>query len=330
MSKGETACATQIPDELIHLAPYYHDIDLGDGRSTAPGSSRIADTVDLLFPPLLRFCGGSLEGKRVLDLGCNCGGLAFAAARFGAAEVVGIDARDIHIRQARCVQEYLGLSSSSFHQDLVENLTPEKYGQFDICLASGILYHLSDPIGVMARIAEVTTEIVVVDSHVHYSSVPELEDTPSWWMLADSDIGDHDGLRQGDRRLSIDAYAAFESENGVDYGLLRHQFWPSPHTARDIEFSRRLRAEPAPIPTEDSLASSEMGALVLVPNQRALVRLLRYGGFEDVLTVVPHRFAPEPYLRKYRVGLFGLKRPANSSFRQSVWAARAAAGARSS
>lgn len=313
MTETRIAEAGAIPPELADLAPYFHDIDLGGGLTTAPGSSRIADLSDLFLPPLLRLCGGSLAGKRVLDLGCNCGGLSFAAARLGAEEVVGIDARELHVRQARRVQDYLGITNVSFHQGRAEDLSPAVHGHFDVCLAVGILYHLADPIGTVRRIGEVTTGLVMVDSHVHYSAEPDLEDTPSWVMLTDTDHGDREGLREERPELSAQAYRDFEHAHPVDYGMMRRQFVPSPHSARDLAFSRVARPQAAPLPTPDSLHASEPGTLSLVPNERALTRLLRSCGFEDVLKVVPHRFSPEPYLMKYRVGLFALKREGGKS-----------------
>src|SRR5690606_4521657 len=100
---------TTLPPSLSRLAPFAHDVDLGGGHNTAPDVHRVRDLTNLLFPALLRMCGGNLSGMRVLDLACNCGGFAFAARRYGADEVVGVDARERHVEQARAIAAHLGV-----------------------------------------------------------------------------------------------------------------------------------------------------------------------------------------------------------------------------
>src|SRR5215203_3387424 len=59
----------------------------------------------LFFDPLVGLFGGSLEGKRVLDLGCNAGFWALSAAQAGCDYVLGIDGRQMHVDQANFVFE---------------------------------------------------------------------------------------------------------------------------------------------------------------------------------------------------------------------------------
>jgi 2-polyprenyl-3-methyl-5-hydroxy-6-metoxy-1,4-benzoquinol methylase len=317
---------TRIPEVLKDLAPYYHDIALGPGESTAPGQSRVADALEMFFPPTLAACGGTFAGKRILDLGCNCGGFSIAALRHGAKEVVGIDARAVHVKQARRLTEYVGLQNGVFYEDRIENVTEEKYGRFDVLFAFGVFYHLTDPISTIRNVARVVDHAIVVDSHVHFSSDTQQEDIPSWWMLADTDMRDFDGLRRDGGPLDVSAYLSFERSTPVDYGRLRGQADLSPQTARDLEFVRRQNRDlsHASTPEEGALAAADLGSLVMVPNKKALVRLLRYAGFDDVLEVVPQRFAQEPYLRRYRVGLLALRRREGGAFAPSAWALAAA------
>src|SRR5690606_28533614 len=48
------------------------------------------------FDPVVDLCGGSLKGKRVLDLGCNAGFWSLNAAEAGADFVLGVDGRQMH------------------------------------------------------------------------------------------------------------------------------------------------------------------------------------------------------------------------------------------
>ena len=65
--------------------------------------NRHAQRKEYFFAPLVRLCGGSLAGKRVLDLGCNAGFWSLAAIEAGAEFVLGIDGRQMHIDQANLV-----------------------------------------------------------------------------------------------------------------------------------------------------------------------------------------------------------------------------------
>src|SRR5436190_11418567 len=51
----------------------------------------------------------SLDGKRVLDVGCNDGFFLFACRRLGAREVVGVEAQQHFYDHAVLVNELLGL-----------------------------------------------------------------------------------------------------------------------------------------------------------------------------------------------------------------------------
>jgi len=55
--------------------------------------------------PLSELYGGSLKGKRVLDLGCNAGFWSLDALERGADFVLGLDGRRMHIDQANFVFE---------------------------------------------------------------------------------------------------------------------------------------------------------------------------------------------------------------------------------
>src|SRR5262245_8548294 len=99
------------------LGPFHHDVELPHGvRTVPPGSARreiqntrVANLVKHLWPPLLEACGGSLQGKRVLDIACCSGGFSVEASRAGASAVLGIDVVDLYLRQAAFIRDSLGL-----------------------------------------------------------------------------------------------------------------------------------------------------------------------------------------------------------------------------
>src|SRR5579864_2220433 len=88
--------------------------------------------------------GKPLGELRVLDLACLEGHYGIEMAMHGA-EVVGIELREANLAKARYVKDYLRLDRLTLCQDDVRNLSTEKYGQFDLVICSGILYHLAAP-----------------------------------------------------------------------------------------------------------------------------------------------------------------------------------------
>ncbi len=85
------------------------------------------------------------------------------------AQVLGIEGRRINIERA---QARHSLPNLKFVQDDVRNLTREKYGQFDVVLCLGILYHLDAPdcFKLLQSIAEVCSGFAVIDTHISPSA----------------------------------------------------------------------------------------------------------------------------------------------------------------
>jgi len=304
----------KIPKDLQHLAPFFHDIDLGNGLNTAPEIYRMRGAVNFFFPPLLKLFGGSLNGLRILDVGCNCGGFSFEASKYGPKEIIGIDADVKNIRQANAIKKYLRTKNVNFLKLNAEEVSKKDLGKFDLTILAGILYHLEDPIGVMKRISEVTTSTLLIDSHVHYST-DQSEDIPSWWMLNDMDENDLESLFVGGKILSKEKYLMFEKQIKIDYGKLQNQFILSPHTERELEFIKKYIPHPSKeISEQYEVGASSKNNLALIPNKKALIKLVRYFGFEDILEIVPQRFSEIPYKMKYHIGLIAMRRDKNGPF----------------
>jgi hypothetical protein len=111
--------------------------------------------------------GKPLDQLRVLDLACLEGHYGIELALHGA-EVVGIELREANLAKARYVKDYLHLDRFTLHQDDVRNLSLEKYGQFDLVICSGILYHLDAPdvFHFIRSIFEVCTRLAIFDTQI--------------------------------------------------------------------------------------------------------------------------------------------------------------------
>ncbi len=165
---------SEIEEGLKRLAPFHHDVALPFGLSThVPELSqrdvertRLPSFMTHAWPSLLEACGGSLEGLRVLDVACNCGGFSVEASKSGADYVLGIDLVDHYIEQANFVKHALELQQVDFEKMALEDLDEAALGRFDVTLCLGILYHLENPVGAMKTIASVTDRVMLVDTKI--------------------------------------------------------------------------------------------------------------------------------------------------------------------
>lgn len=126
------------------LAPWFHNIDLGDGLTTAPDHF-LGDYPRFKYERFADAIPADLTGRTVLDIGCNAGFYSFEMAKRGAARVLGIDEDDRYLAQARLVAEALDFPDVEFR-----NLSVYDVGAlgetFDLVIFMGVLYHLRHPL----------------------------------------------------------------------------------------------------------------------------------------------------------------------------------------
>lgn len=220
------------PDEirgrLATCPEWFHSIELAPGIVT-PGRwsvEALARKWEALHLPVL-------SGKSVLDVGAYDGFFSFAAERAGAVRVVPLD----HYVWSADMVAYMAdwrasnqAGSTSLpaphasphwapetmpgrrpfdlaHEILRSRVIPvvgdfmamdlSTLGQFDVVLFLGILYHLTDPLGAMQRVAQVTAadglavietaaiEIPGLEHRAHWEFFPGQElnnDASNWWV----------------------------------------------------------------------------------------------------------------------------------------------------
>lgn len=134
------------------LGPWFHNIDLGEGVSTAPDHF-LGDYPRFKFARFADAIPADLSGKTVLDIGCNAGFYSMEMKRRGAARVLGIDSDDRYLEQARFVAETLGFDGIEFRKLDVYDVGA--LGEtFDVVVFMGVLYHLRHPLLALDLIRE--------------------------------------------------------------------------------------------------------------------------------------------------------------------------------
>ena len=137
------------------------------------------------FDPLVKFFGGSLKGKRILDIGCNAGFFALQAIESGCDYIVGIDGRQMHIDQANFVYEVKEVNNNryEFVCGNVFDLDFKNFGNFDIVMCLGFFHHMNRHMQLLEKIAEVNNDILVLETRV--SKLPG-----TFMMIMHEDIDD--------------------------------------------------------------------------------------------------------------------------------------------
>ena len=150
-----------IEREVAAVPHWHHAIDFPHGVRS-PGAYQPRALFDMLEI-------GDLRGKRVLDVGTRDGFFAFECERLGA-EVVAIDNCPCEATGFAAARRILG-SAVEYQLANVYDLTPERFGYFDVVLFLGVLYHLRHPLLALDRLRAVCRDTIHVESLVCDDSV---------------------------------------------------------------------------------------------------------------------------------------------------------------
>jgi tRNA (mo5U34)-methyltransferase len=164
--------AVEIHKRVEEFPRWHYEFELGGVRTPIAepqNRNRHAQRRRYFFDPLVRLSGGTLRGKRVLDLGCNAGFWSLCAIDAGCDFVLGIDGREMHIEQARLVFDVRDVDPDRYefvHGD-IRTLDLADRPPFDAVLCLGVLYHVADPLSLLAFAAERNSDLLIVDTTLH-------------------------------------------------------------------------------------------------------------------------------------------------------------------
>jgi hypothetical protein len=135
------------------------------------GDTPLFDAIDRRPQMVVDICG-NIERFKILELGPLESGHTFQLERLGARSILGIEASPEFYLKSLVTKEILGLKAhyllGDFNRYLEE--TEERY---DLVFASGVLYHMVDPINTLYLISRVTPRVFIWSHYIPESVTPE-------------------------------------------------------------------------------------------------------------------------------------------------------------
>ncbi len=152
LRNASDGAAERLQRQVEALAPWFQNIDLGQGVHTAPDHF-LGDYPRFKFERFAEALPEDLAGKSVLDIGCNAGFYSIEMKKRGADRVLGIDSDERYLDQARFASQVLGFGDIEYR-----NLSVYDVGSlgetFDLVIFMGVLYHLRHPLLALDLIRE--------------------------------------------------------------------------------------------------------------------------------------------------------------------------------
>ncbi|MDQ3604802.1 MAG: class I SAM-dependent methyltransferase [Gemmatimonadota bacterium] len=133
-------------------------------RLPEPFSHLEAGSLPLFEDPRL-FSGvqslGGVEGKSVVELGPLEGGHTYRLEKLGASRIVAVEANARAYHRCLIIKEILSLTRAHFlYGDFIGYLR-ESGESFDLCVASGVLYHMQNPVELLELIARAAEQLIL-------------------------------------------------------------------------------------------------------------------------------------------------------------------------
>ena len=151
-------------DKRVLDLKWRHRIPLLNGQVT-PGNKDTARDLEEF-----KWSRDLFEGKTVIDVGACDGFFSFHSEKMGATKVLGVDPYRWTLDD-----RWSGMSGFNLAREildskvedsvvLLEDLSPQTVGEWDVSLFLGVFYHLVNPIQILKNVASVTKDTIVVET----------------------------------------------------------------------------------------------------------------------------------------------------------------------
>lgn len=165
---NETAAANSILDAYVKTLPTDQNvIDLfkGEWSSTMPAESGLKSEpgrAGLFEDGRITWANkmlGGFEGKNVLELGPLEGAHSYMLQKMGASTITSVESNQRAFMKCLCVKEIFNLNRVHFKLGSFIPFLETTNEKFDAAIASGVLYHMTDPVSVLTKMARVSDKL---------------------------------------------------------------------------------------------------------------------------------------------------------------------------
>lgn len=148
------------PQEVLDLfrGEWSSAMPAGSGLQTAPGHAALFDDARVTWAVAQ---AGGIAGKRILEIGPLEGGHSYMLEQAGAAEVIAVEANTRSFLKCLCVKEVLGMKAVRFLLGDGGAFMEYDAGGFDMVFASGVLYHLQDPMAFLRLLPRMAPRVLL-------------------------------------------------------------------------------------------------------------------------------------------------------------------------
>lgn len=164
---------SELQVQIDRQSTWYYEFNLRGRKTPVKDRTSIIrheQRKDYFFKELVKLNGGTLAGKRLLDMGCNEGYFLLGAASNGCDSLYGIDQSQQNIDRANLVFEANEIDSRHYQFQRGDFLVAplEEHGPFDIVLALGVLHwmDLTSQVKLLERMASLKPRFMVIDTVV--------------------------------------------------------------------------------------------------------------------------------------------------------------------
>ncbi len=170
---------TAVLDSYLKTAPNPQTtLDIFQGEWTSrlpePLAQCQAGTIELFDDGRIKWLAseiGGVTGKSVLELGPLEGGHTYMLAQLGTAEITAVEANTRAFLKCLIVKELLNLQRTRFLcGDCIEYLR-QAGPNFEVGVASGVLYHMQNPVELIALLAQRCTRHLFLWTHYYDQAI---------------------------------------------------------------------------------------------------------------------------------------------------------------
>jgi tRNA (mo5U34)-methyltransferase len=229
------------------LGPWFHNLDL-KGVSTAP-SHFLGDYPRVKWRRFSGVVPDDLQGKTVLDIGCNAGFYAMEMKRRGADRVLGLDTDDEYLAQARFAADVSGLRIE------FRKMSTYDVGQLgeklDLVIFMGVLYHLRHPLLALDLIHEhVARDLLLFQSMLRGSSeVDAIERDYDFWTTSHFDSPGYPKMHFIEHKYAEDPTNWWAPNRACVEAMLRSAgFAITAHPEQEVYLCRKVARPDAAMP----------------------------------------------------------------------------------